>query len=101
MLVKYKSNSKTNLNLPLKLYTSFQIVLFMPSVRRGGVIFAQTTIQIPESLRNRARENGISLSGTLAEALETRFEKEDKAGAHVAKQNAPTVPSPLHKENET
>ncbi|MEN6395949.1 MAG: hypothetical protein ABFC78_05645 [Methanoregula sp.] len=49
-------------------------------IRRNGIIYAQTSVQIPEILRDTAREMGIGLSSTLTEALEKKM-KEGDAGA--------------------
>jgi post-segregation antitoxin (ccd killing protein) len=51
----------------------------MPIVRRGGTVYAQTSVQIPEKIRNEAREAGIGLSATLTDALVEKLQK-NRAG---------------------
>jgi hypothetical protein len=47
----------------------------MAQIRRKGVVYVRTTIELPETQRNRARELGIGLSSTLTEALERKIEE--------------------------
>ena len=47
----------------------------MSAIRRGGIIYAQTCVQIPEELRDAARDKGIGLSSTLTEALENKMKE--------------------------
>jgi len=65
----------------------------MPRVRKNGIIFAQTCVTIPETLRDAAREQGIGLSSTLTTALEKKI-KEGNAGKHPAtKPKSPALSS--------
>lgn len=65
----------------------------MPRVRKNGIIYAQTCVQIPEILRDSARELGIGLSSTLTEALEKKV-KEGDAGAKQLPTNEAPAPLP-------
>ena len=48
----------------------------MSTIRRGGIIYAQTCVQIPEALRDAAHKRGIGLSSTLTEALKNKIEEQ-------------------------
>ncbi len=47
----------------------------MSIIARGGVTYAQTTVQIPLELRDKARELGVGLSSTLVFALKKKIEE--------------------------
>lgn len=61
----------------------------MSEIRRKGIIYAQTCVQIPETLRNKAREQGIGLSSTLTEALEKKMKKGNARGQNATNTKAP------------
>jgi len=42
---------------------------------RNGITYAQTTVQIPADLRDKARDLGIGLSSTLVLALKKKIEE--------------------------
>jgi len=46
----------------------------MSAVKRAGIIYAATSVQIPEQLRDDARTLGINISGTLTEALREKID---------------------------
>lgn len=52
----------------------------MVIVRRGGKVYAQTSVQIPEELRDEAREQKIGLSSTLTDALIEKLQKRSEDG---------------------
>ena len=43
------------------------------TIGRGGVEFIHTNVTVPRYLRDLAKDQGISLSGTLREALELKL----------------------------
>ena len=49
----------------------------MPAIVRRNIVYAQTCVQIPEALRDRAREMGIGLSSTLVEALQEKINEQE------------------------
>jgi post-segregation antitoxin (ccd killing protein) len=69
----------------------------MSTIRRGGIIFAQTCVQIPEELRDAARVQGIGLSSTLTEALETKMKEGNAQGQNAT--NTETL-APLSSTDE-
>ncbi|MCX6691002.1 MAG: hypothetical protein NTW33_02845 [Methanoregula sp.] len=70
----------------------------MPRVRKNDIIYAQTCVQIPETLRDAARDRGIGLSSTLTDALEKKI-KEGNAGRHAAtRPKPPASPSSTDKQ---
>jgi len=46
----------------------------MSAIKRSGIVYAQTSVQIPEQLRDDARTLGINISGTLTEALQEKID---------------------------
>ncbi|MFA4850212.1 MAG: hypothetical protein WC626_10855 [Methanoregula sp.] len=70
----------------------------MARLKRKDIIFVQTSLQIPETLRDNAREQGIGLSSTLTDALEVKL-KEGNAGAkQLPTHEAPCTPSSTDKQ---
>jgi len=61
----------------------------MRTVRRGGIIYAQTCVQIPEILRNAAREQGIGLSSTLTDALKMKVKEGNARGQNATNTETP------------
>jgi post-segregation antitoxin (ccd killing protein) len=49
-------------------------------VARDGSVSVSTTVLIPRPLKDEARRLGISLSGTLTEALKVRIEDLEREG---------------------
>jgi post-segregation antitoxin (ccd killing protein) len=47
----------------------------MARISRGNEIYVRTGIELPETLREQAREYGISLAPTLIEALQRKIKK--------------------------
>lgn len=47
----------------------YEVILISTEITRNGVKYSPTTVKIPLDLKNRAQNEGISLSGTLKEAL--------------------------------
>ena len=72
----------------------------MTLFRRSGKIFAQTTVQIPEELRDAASRMGISLSRTLTWALETKMKEDNAVGQQLPTNKAPRTPSSTDKPVE-
>jgi post-segregation antitoxin (ccd killing protein) len=70
----------------------------MTVIRRGGIIYAQTCVQIPEELRDAAREQGIGLSSTLTEALEERVKEGSARGQNATNTKTPAPLSSTHEE---
>jgi post-segregation antitoxin (ccd killing protein) len=48
----------------------------MSRFKRGNEVYVRTGIELPETLRNTAREMRIGLSKTLTEALKNKIEEE-------------------------
>lgn len=44
-------------------------------LRKNGVPFSPTTVSIPSEVKEKARELGISMSGTLTQALKDEIAK--------------------------
>ena len=63
--------------------------LTMPRIRKNGIIYAQTCVQIPETLRDAARIQGIGLSSTLTEALEKKVNEGDAGTKQLPTNEAP------------
>ena len=61
----------------------------MPNVRRNGIVYAQTCVQIPETLRNAAREQGIGLSSTLTDALKLKVKEGNARGQNATNTETP------------
>jgi len=70
----------------------------MSSIRRNGIIYAQTCVQIPETLRDEARELGIGLSSTLTEALGKKMKKGNAGARQLPANEAPCIPSSTDKQ---
>ena len=45
----------------------------MQTISRSGEVFEQTCIRVPLELKTKAKAAGISMSGTLREALEEKL----------------------------
>lgn len=56
----------------------------------------QICVIIPPELREKARIHRINISEVSRNALADEVKKFEKAGEHAAKQNAPTVSTPLN-----
>jgi post-segregation antitoxin (ccd killing protein) len=61
----------------------------MPRLRKNGIIYTQTCVQIPENLRDSARKQGIGLSSTLTEALEQKVNKGNAGADNATNTEAP------------
>jgi post-segregation antitoxin (ccd killing protein) len=70
----------------------------MPNLRRKGIIYAQTCVQIPENLRNAAREQGIGLSSTLTDALEAKMKEGNARGQNATNTETPASLSSADKQ---
>jgi len=70
----------------------------MSEIRRKGIIYAQTCVQIPESLRDAAREQGIGLSSTLTDALEKKINKGNAGTKQLPTNEAPASLSSTDKQ---
>ncbi len=80
----------------------------------GGIVILRernlvsTCVTIPEYLRAHAKERGISLSGTLREALRRDYEEQARIAPHLERGGergaprlggAPGAPAPPHEVN--
>jgi len=69
----------------------------MPAVRRGGVIYSQTSIQIPEDLHDAAKAQGINISNLVKESLTEKLK--ECSGVEPLPHGQSAAPSPDPRRN--